>query len=57
MYVLMRLPESYNILVTALESGSDTVPAMENVTECLLREEQKIRDWEEASNSKEAPLI
>ena len=49
-YLLMRLPESYYVLVTPLENGSDTV---EMVTECLLREEQKLKDregpWQEAS--------
>jgi len=51
-YLLAGLPESYDVLVTALESGSDTVPALENVTERLLREEQKLRDREEADDSK-----
>ena len=36
-YLLAELPESYDVLVTALESRSDTVPALENVTEHLLR--------------------
>ena len=36
-YLLAGLLESYDVLVTALESGSDTVPALENVTERLLR--------------------
>ena len=30
-YLLAGLPESYDVLVTALESGSDTVPALESV--------------------------
>ena len=34
------LPESFNVLVTALESNAD-VPKMEAVTECLLQEERK----------------
>ena len=29
-YLLAGLPESYNMLVTALESASDTVPALES---------------------------
>ena len=38
--------------MTALESGSDTVPALELVTERLLREEQKMEDREDAYDSK-----
>ncbi len=30
------LPESFDMLVTALEANSENVPAMENVTERLL---------------------
>ena len=55
-YLLAGLPESYDVLVTALESRSDTVPGLETVTECLLREEQKLRDWEEVSDSKKLLL-
>ena len=51
-YLLAGLPEGYDVLVTALESGSDTVPALENVTERLLREELKLKDREEANDSK-----
>ena len=51
-YLLAGLPESYDVLVTALESGSDTVPALESVTERLLREEHKLKDREEADDSK-----
>ena len=51
-YLLAGLPESYDVLVTALEGGSDTVPALENVTEHLLREEQKLKDREEVEDSK-----
>ena len=51
-YLLAELPESYDVLVTALESGSDTVPALENVTECLLRKEQTLKDREEVEDSK-----
>ena len=32
-HVLAGLPESYDVLVTALESGSETVPPWETVTE------------------------
>ena len=51
MYLLAGLPEGYDVLVTALESGSDTVPALESVTERLLREELKLKDREEANDS------
>ena len=51
-YLLAGLPESYDVLVTALESGSDTVPALESVTERLLREELKLKDREESNDSK-----
>ena len=51
-HLLAGLPESYDVLVTALESGSDTVPALELVTERLLREEQKLKDREEADDGK-----
>jgi len=39
-HVLASLPESYDMLVTALEAGSD-VPKLEVVTERLLHEESK----------------
>lgn len=40
--LLASLPESYNVLVTALEAHAD-VPKMEIVTERLLHEERKIQ--------------
>ena len=55
-YLLAGLPESYDVLVTALESRSDTVPGLETVTERLLREEQKLKDREEVSNGKKLLL-
>ena len=51
-YLLAGLPESYDVLVTALESGSETVPPLESVTERLLREEQKLKEKDEADESK-----
>ena len=51
-YLLAGLPESYDVLVTALENGSDTVPALETMTERLLREEQKLKDREEVDDGK-----
>ena len=41
--LLASLPESFNVLVTALESNAD-VPKMEVVTERLLHEERKQKD-------------
>ena len=37
-HLLASLPESFNMLVTALEANPE-VPKMENATECLLYEE------------------
>ena len=42
-HLLASLPDTFDMLVTALEANSDNVPAMENVTERLLREEQKLK--------------
>ena len=43
-YLLASLPDSFNMLVTALEASSKTVPKIENVTERLLHEEQKMKE-------------
>ena len=43
-YLLASLPESFNVLVTALEASSETVPKMETVTERLLHEERKMKE-------------
>ena len=51
-YLLAGLPESYDVVVVVLENGSDTVPVLETVTERLLREEQKLKDREEADDGK-----
>ena len=45
-HLLASLPDSYDVLVTELESGAETVPPLETVTEKLLREEQKLREKE-----------
>ena len=42
-HLLASLPESYNVLVTALEVNID-VPRMEVVTEHLIREKQKLKE-------------
>ena len=43
-HLLASLPDSFSMLVTALEANSEAVPKMEIVTERLLHEEQKIRE-------------
>ena len=50
-HLLTSLPESFNVLVTALESNADA-PKMEVVTECLLHEERKQQDKGSSSPSK-----
>ena len=52
-YLLASLPESYSMLVTALEANAE-VPKMELVTERLLHEECKLKDREEAGRSEKA---
>ena len=43
-HLLASLPDSFSVLVTALEANSETVPKMEVVTERLLHEEQKMKE-------------
>ena len=52
-HLLASLPESFNMLVTALEANPE-VPKMENVTERLLHEERKMigREADEGEQSK-----
>ena len=42
-YLLASLPDSFNVFVTALEANKDA-PKMEDVTERLLHEEQKMKE-------------
>ena len=49
-HILASLPDSYDVLVTALESGSENVPPLEVVTERLLREEEKLKGKETAED-------
>ena len=44
-HLLASLPDSFNMLVTALEANAE-VPKMEVVTERLLHEEQKVKGGE-----------
>ena len=43
-HLLASLPESYNVIFTALESQSEKVPKWEVVTERLLHQEQKLKE-------------
>ena len=56
-HLLASLPESFNMLVTALEANPD-VPTLETVTERLLHEERKAKDRGDggASNEKEKAM-
>ena len=54
-YLLASLPESYNVLVTALETNED-VPKLEVVTERILRQERKFNNRSEASSTKESAM-
>ena len=59
-FLLASLPESYDILVTALEANSE-VPQMEVVTERLLQyEERKLKDRsmaDDTSGSSEKGMV
>ena len=52
-YLLASLPESYNVLVTALEANED-VPKLEVLTERILHQERKFNNRSEASSTKES---
>ena len=54
-YLLASLPESYSVLVTALEANED-VPKLEVVTERILHQERKSKDRSEASSSTESAM-
>lgn len=43
-HLLASLPDSFDMLVTALEANSDAVPSLDNVTERLLHEERKMKE-------------
>ena len=51
-HLLASLPDTYDVLVTALESGSENVPPLETVTERLLREEEKLKGRETTEEPK-----
>ncbi len=47
-HLLASLPDSFNVIVTALEAQSESVPKWELVTERLLHEETKQREKKES---------
>ena len=53
-HLLASLPSSFDMLVTALEANSETVPKMENVTERLLHEERKLKEKEAEDDTRKA---
>lgn len=55
-HLLASLPESLNVLVTALEASVD-VPKMEVVTERLLHEEPKLRDRDVENTNNDAKAL
>ena len=55
-HLLASLPESYSVLVTALEANAE-VPKMEHVTERLLHEERKLKDQSVGTNSEKAMTL
>ena len=52
---LASLPESFNMFVTALEANPE-VPKIETVTECLLHEERKTKERDDAGLGKPKAL-
>ena len=48
-HLLASWPDSYGMLVTALEANSETLPKLDMVTERLLHEEQKLKERGEAA--------
>ena len=55
-HLLASLPDSYNMLVTALEANPE-VPKMETVTERLLHEERKMKDRVGGSANGEQAMV
>ena len=55
-HLLANLPESYNVLVTALEAN-EAVRRMEAVTERLLHEERKLKERVGSERSREGAMI
>ena len=53
-YLLASLPDSFNMLVTALEASSENVQKMEIVTERLLHEERKMKEKGNEGNGSKA---
>ena len=55
-HLLASLPESYNMLVTALEANAD-VPQMAVVTEGLLHEEKEQKDREDSDRTQKVLTV
>jgi len=55
-HLLASLPDSYNVLVTALEASAE-VPKMETVTERLLHEERKMAETESVKLETERAML
>ena len=55
LYLLASLPESYSVLVTALEANED-VPKLEVVTEHILHQERKLKYRSGASSTTESTM-
>ena len=54
-HLLASLPESFGMLVTALEANTD-VPKMDIMTECLLHEERKINSRDDSELTSERAM-
>ena len=54
-YLLASLPESYSVLVTALEA-SENVPKLEVITERILHQERKLKDKSGAGSTLEGAM-
>ena len=55
-YLLASLPESYSVLVTALEASAE-VPSLTVVTERLLHEETKVKSQSNPTGQEEAIIL
>ena len=55
-HLLANLPDSFDMLVTALETN-ETVPKMETATERLLHEEHKLKEKREKEDGRTKALV
>ena len=56
-HLLASLPESYNVLVTALEAQSENVPRWDLVTERLLHQERKFKERVSTLNESDRKVL